>query len=199
MQIAEGLRDGGLQAVSFGMGCFWGPDSRFGALDGVVQTRVGYAGATYEEPTYRDMPGHAEVVRVTFDPRVLSFETLFDEFRRWYTPTKAFGSKYRPAVFTTQSAHSDVVSAFAGAIEDITLRPQTAVSPEESARFWSAEDYHQKWRLRKANPPLAATLEAEFGSRWDESELATKLNGLEKHELDPERFELPAGLVQPVC
>ena len=65
--IEEALKIGKLSQTVFGMGCFWGPDSNFGGTQGVVQTRVGYAGASTLDPSYRNINGHAEVVRVIYD------------------------------------------------------------------------------------------------------------------------------------
>ena len=57
--------------ATFGLGCFWGPDARFGAMEGVVRTRVGYAGGTTPEPTYHDLGDHTEAVQVEYDPTVI--------------------------------------------------------------------------------------------------------------------------------
>ena len=148
-----------------------------------MQTRVGYAGGTYQDPAYRDMPGHAEVTRVRYDPSVLPFDTLFEVFRQWFTPAKAFGSKYRPLAIAGGAAQQALVDRFVLAIEDRDARPQVAEAGDKEARFWPAEDYHQKYRLKKARPELVAALLARFGPRWDESTLATKLNGLDKEVL----------------
>ena len=61
-----------LETATFGMGCFWGPDARFGSLPGVIRTRVGYAGGTTPSPTYRQMGDHTETVEIDFDPTILT-------------------------------------------------------------------------------------------------------------------------------
>jgi len=71
--IEEALKIGKLSQTVFGMGCFWGPDSNFGGTQGVVQTRVGYAGASTLDPSYRNIKGHAEVVRVIYDKDQISY------------------------------------------------------------------------------------------------------------------------------
>lgn len=194
-EIINAVRDGELQQLTFGMGCFWGPDSRFGAMDGVVQTRVGYSGGTAESPLYRNMPGHAEVTRVIFDPTGIAFDALFETFRNWLTPTKAFGSKYRPLIFAESAQHNRVIREWALGISDPEARPQIAECGDVETRFWDAEAYHQKWRLKKANPDLAESLLARFGPAWDETELATKLGGFEKNALSDARHPLIRSLL----
>lgn len=182
-EIARALEAGDLQTLTLGKGCFWKPDSRLGSMNGVVQTRVGYAGGTQQTPEYRNMPGHAEVTRVVFDPDVLAFEVLFEDFRDWLTPAKAFGSKYRPVIFAGSVEHTRLIKKWVLTLEDESTRPQTAEPSDVEARFWDAERYHQKWRLKKANPDLATALAARLGQRWEENELATTLNGFSKEEL----------------
>lgn len=188
--VRAAVEAGEFEEVTLGLGCFWKPDSRFGAMDGVVQTRVGYAGGTLENPEYRNMPGHAEVTRVVFDPATLAFEVLFKDFRDWLTPTKAFGSKYRPVIFARSEEHTVLIRAWVLGIEDEGTRPQVANASDPEAVFWDAEAYHQKYRLKKANPDLAEALAERLGSRWEEHELATKLNGLDKEELSNSRHPL---------
>lgn len=64
------------ETATFGLGCFWGPDARFGSVDGVIRTRVGYAGGTVEDPTYHDLGEHTEAVQVTYDPDKTTYTTL---------------------------------------------------------------------------------------------------------------------------
>ena len=68
---AEALAPAETEAATFGMGCFWGRDARFGAIPGVVRTRVGYAGGTEPEPSYYSLGDHTEVVQVEYDPDAL--------------------------------------------------------------------------------------------------------------------------------
>lgn len=189
-QVRAAVEAGELEEVTLGLGCFWKPDSRFGSMDGVVQTRVGYAGGTLNNPSYRNMPGHAEVTRVVFDPSKISFEVLFKDFRDWLTPAKAFGSKYRPVIFARSDEHTRLVRAWVLRIEDESVRPQIADPSDAEALFWDAEPYHQKYRLKKANPDLATALAERLGPRWEEHELTTKLNGFEKEELSDSRHPL---------
>ncbi|MFB6190699.1 MAG: peptide-methionine (S)-S-oxide reductase, partial [Candidatus Nanohaloarchaea archaeon] len=69
-----------LEKAAFGMGCFWGPDALFGSLEGVVRTRVGYAGGEKKDPTYKDLGNHTETVLVEYDPERIGYEDLLDVF-----------------------------------------------------------------------------------------------------------------------
>ena len=184
-QIDTLVREGELESCAFAMGCFWAPDARFGALAGVVRTRVGYAGGTRPRPSYRAIGDHAEAVQVEFDPRILSFDALFEHFRQWHRPRPRHVGQYRPAIFPRGDAQVEIARAWAASLEP-NCAPQLAVgsmSDEDSvARFWDAEDYHQKYGLRR-NAEAVAALEAAFGARWDASDLATDLNGRSREEL----------------
>ena len=68
----------GTETATFALGCFWGPDVTFGAVEGVVRTRVGYAGGTTADPTYRDIGDHSEALQVDYDPDAVSFDELVD-------------------------------------------------------------------------------------------------------------------------
>ena len=81
-----------MEKATFGAGCFWGVETRFGELSGVIDTAVGYEGGDLEHPTYKevctDRTGHAEVVEVTFDNSRLSYEALLDTFFALHDPTQ---------------------------------------------------------------------------------------------------------------
>jgi len=66
------------KTATFALGCFWGPDVTVGAVEGVVRTRVGYAGGTTADPTYRDIGDHSEALQVDYDPDAVSFDELVD-------------------------------------------------------------------------------------------------------------------------
>ena len=99
------------ETATFGAGCFWGVEYVFDRVPGVLRTEVGYAGGHTENPTYRDVcshgTGHAEVLRVEFDPSVVSFEQLLEVFWAMHDPTQVnrqgpdVGDQYRSAIFTS--------------------------------------------------------------------------------------------------
>lgn len=180
-------QNGRLEGVIFGMGCFWGPDATLGGLNGVVQTRVGYAGGAKEEPTYGDLADHAEVVRVVFDPQATSLQKLLEEFGKWFHPASArYAGQYRPLLVATTAGQASIVQ------ETISQRwgdsaPKFLSNSAAGARFWAAEAYHQKHRLRR-NKALVRQMEIELGDRWDEHLWATKLNSLGEQRTESTRW-----------
>lgn len=148
---------GGTAVATFGAGCFWGVQARFDEVGGVLETVVGYQGGRTERPSYeevcRDDTGHAEVVRVVYDPGAVSFEVLLDVFFGLHDPTQKdrqgpdVGRQYRSAVFVTGAAERAAVEA---KIASLTAAGrfggrEIVTSIEEASSFWAAEDYHQKY------------------------------------------------------
>jgi methionine-S-sulfoxide reductase len=143
-------------------GCFWGVEDILRGVPGVIDTDVGYTGGWLENPTYHDThdskSGHAEAVRITFDPTVLSYEDLLEKwFFRLHDPTTLnrqgndIGTQYRSAIFPQsdeQRAAAERVIARVNA-SGKWRRPITT-SIEPPATWYSAESYHQDY-LRK-NP-----------------------------------------------
>ncbi|XP_040091075.1 mitochondrial peptide methionine sulfoxide reductase isoform X2 [Oryx dammah] len=105
----------GTQMAVFGMGCFWGAERKFWTLKGVYSTQVGYAGGYTPNPTYKEVcsgkTGHAEVVRVVYQPERISFEELLKVFWENHDPTQGMrqgndhGSQYRSAIYPTSAEH----------------------------------------------------------------------------------------------
>nr|BFD68015.1 hypothetical protein HAGR004_30370 [Bdellovibrio sp. HAGR004] len=178
--IEEAVRKGQLSQTIFAMGCFWGPDANFGGMSGVVQTRVGYAGASTLEPTYRDLKGHAEVVRVIFDKDLISYRDLLGNFESWFVPGKKQG-QYRPILFVFDRDQKNVAEELVRALGNENS-PEVVEAGEQKGYFWTAEDYHQKYRLRR-NEKFVNLAKLDFGSRWDEHLYFTKLNADERKGL----------------
>lgn len=146
------------ETAIFAAGCFWGVEATFRRLPGVVDTAVGYTGGRVEKPTYEqvcsDTTGHAEAVRIVFDPAAISYERLLDVFWDCHDPTQLnrqgpdFGSQYRSAVFYTSP---DQEAAARASKEELTRsgRPVvTEITP--ASTFWMAEDYHQQYEEKAA-------------------------------------------------
>ncbi|WP_157552776.1 peptide-methionine (S)-S-oxide reductase MsrA [Jiangella gansuensis] len=161
----EGEPPAGHQEAVFGMGCFWGAERIFWRLPGVWTTAVGYAGGFTPNPTYEEVctgrTGHAEVVRVVFDPAVISFAGLLKAFWEEHDPTQGLrqgndiGSQYRSAVYTTTPAQ---LEAAAASRDTYTAKLRTAghgditTEIEPLRQFYYAEDYHQQYLSDAKNP-----------------------------------------------
>ncbi|HVA18414.1 MAG TPA: peptide-methionine (S)-S-oxide reductase MsrA [Candidatus Dormibacteraeota bacterium] len=144
------------EVATFGAGCFWGVETAFSRLPGVVDTAVGYSGGHTPNPTYKDVcthtTGHAEVVQVTFDPEKVSYEQLLDVFWQTHNPTQVnrqgpdVGSQYRTAIFfhspeqKALAEKSKAAVAASGKFRQPIATEITAAGP-----FYRAEEYHQKY------------------------------------------------------
>jgi peptide-methionine (S)-S-oxide reductase len=148
----------GIQRAVFGMGCFWGAEKKFWALEGVFTTAAGYAGGLTPNPTYREVcsghTGHAEVVLVAFDPKVVSYEELLRVFWESHDPTQGMrqgndvGTQYRSAIHYHDEAQRTAAEAsrsvYQRRLSDAGYPPITTeiVSAPE---FYYAEEYHQQY------------------------------------------------------
>lgn len=163
--------------ATFGMGCFWGAESLYGATQGVLRTTVGYAGGSSELPTYRKMGDHTEVLEIDYDPTVISFKDLLDLFwnNHEYGLTTPMKRQYASLILY----HDDDqrLIAEASKLEEQERRaPEviaTGIAPKEN--FYAAEAYHQKYRLQ-GHKDLAASLNLN-PQLLQSSYVATKLNG----------------------
>jgi peptide-methionine (S)-S-oxide reductase len=145
-----------MEQATFGAGCFWGVQTAFDRVKGVVETQVGYAGGVLANPSYQDVctgkTGHAEVVRVSFDPAVVSYDTLLDVFWDNHDPTQMnrqgpdVGTQYRSAIFFHSAEQEKAATASRDRLEQSGRhsRPIATVI-EKAGPFWKAEEYHQKY------------------------------------------------------
>ena len=145
-----------MEKATFGAGCFWGVEVRFGQIPGVTETAVGYEGGKLANPTYKDVcsdrTGHAEVVEMTFDPARVSYQAIVNEFFELHDPTQLnrqgpdWGNQYRSAIFfhsPEQEATAKQVIARLEAEHHFRKPIVTEVVPAQT--FWRAEEYHQKY------------------------------------------------------
>ncbi len=154
----------GLEVLEVAMGCFWGAEKAFWSIPGVWVTAVGYQGGGTPNPTYQETctghTGHAEAVRVVFDPAVVTFEQLLKVFWESHDPTQGFrqgndvGTQYRSAIFT----HGEAQLAAAAASRDMYAAVLAkagfgAITTEirEAPEFFFAEDYHQQYLVKNPN------------------------------------------------
>jgi len=182
------------ETATFGLGCFWGPDARFGAMDGVARTRVGYAGGTDPDPSYYALGDHTEVVQVEFDPDVLDYEDLLAVAWSSHDPfSEPFKRQYRGVVLAHDERQRAAAERSRERLANRTgRRVRTPVEPLD--RFYLAEDYHQTYELRSVEPVLDE-LRALYGDRLVHSTVAARLNGfLAGHGTDTQRRDLLATL-----
>ncbi len=148
----------GMEQAMFGMGCFWGVERLFWQRDGVWLTMVGYAGGHTPNPTYEEVctgrTGHNEVVRVIFDPAVISFDDLLRVFWEGHDPTQGMrqgndrGTQYRSAIYACSEAQKRAAersrAAFAPRLSQAGFGPVTT-EIVDAPEFYFAEGYHQQY------------------------------------------------------
>jgi peptide-methionine (S)-S-oxide reductase len=148
----------GMETALFALGCFWGAERKFWQREGVYSTQVGYAGGFTPNPTYREVcsgrTGHAEVVRVVFDPKIVTYDQLLKLFWESHNPTEGMrqgadvGTQYRSAIYAyspeqrraaeeSKAAYQRALSAGGHGAITTTI--------EDAPEFYYAEDYHQQY------------------------------------------------------
>ena len=143
-----------MAVATFAAGCFWGVEADFRRVRGVRATSVGYTGGRAPRPTYEQVcdgrTGHAEAVRVEYDPAIVTYEALLDAFWRAHDPTQVnrqgpdIGEQYRSAIFTHDADQKRAALASRAAAAKRLPRPiATAIEP--AGDYWPAEDYHQQF------------------------------------------------------
>ena len=148
----------GMELAMFGMGCFWGAERKFWETKGVYSTAVGYAGGSTPNPTYEEVcsgsTGHAEVVRVVFDPAVVSYEDLLRVFWEDHDPTQGMrqgndvGTQYRSALYCYGDAQRKAALASRDTYQGVLRKAGFgAITTEigDAPEFYYAEDYHQQY------------------------------------------------------
>ncbi len=188
---------GDTETATFGLGCFWGPDAATGAMNGVVRTRVGYAGGTKPAPSYAVIGDHTEVIQLEYDPDRVSFRELlawaFSEHQPLRQPKKR---QYQNIVFTETPGQDEQLQAFLDRSGFDRERVETRF--EELEEFYVAEDYHQKFQLRGTRWITDVFDEANYNPEAvRESPAATKLNAhAAGHQVDVpfiKTFDRPDG------
>ncbi|WP_274651274.1 peptide-methionine (S)-S-oxide reductase MsrA [Paenibacillus humicola] len=175
--------DNNISTVTLGMGCFWGPDALFGQLRGIIRTRVGYAGGTLIDPTYRQLGDHTETVEMDYDTRTLSLENVLDVFWSNHNPVNISGYKgrqYQSLVLYRDQTQLNVIQNVMKIREEQGKgMPCTEIAPFN--RFYPAEDRHQKYYLKRY-PNAIDILSSLFPTPQEltDATLAARLNGLAK-------------------
>lgn len=151
-------------------GCFWGMEDLFRKRPGIIDTEVGYQGGENDNPTYRNHPGHAEGIEITYDPSVTNFREILDYFFRVHNPTTVdrqgndIGSSYRSAIFFQdheEKAIAEEIITIVNASGKWNAKVATTLEPWSP--FWPAEDYHQDYLVKNPNG-YTCHFERDFGS-----------------------------------
>jgi methionine-S-sulfoxide reductase len=155
------------ESATFAAGCFWGVEWVFRQVPGVTEVVSGYTGGHSENPTYREVcshtTGHAEAVRVTFDPEKVTYDQLLDVFWAMHDPTQVdrqgpdVGDQYRSAIFTHSAEQQR--AALASREQAQARFPRSIVTEVERAGpFYPAEDYHQRYYDKTGHEPYCHVL-----------------------------------------
>ncbi len=148
------------EKATFAAGCFWGVESAYQQIDGVITTSVGYTGGKMIAPSYKDVcagrTGHAEAVEVIFDPHKVSYEKLVDTFWKIHDPTTLnrqgpdFGTQYRSAIFFHNLKQQAIATRSKQAMQHSGRFSRDIVTEITSASpFYRAEDYHQSYLAKR--------------------------------------------------
>jgi len=178
-ETQESKKEKKVESITLGAGCFWCVEAVFQRVKGVEKVVSGYTGGAKPNPTYKEvctgLTGHAEVIQVTFDPAVVSLETLLEIFWHTHDPTTLNrqgadeGTQYRSAVFYNDDKQRDAAEAV---MEKITKEKVynrkivTEITP--LGEFYPAEDYHQNYfNLNKFRNPYCSTVIAPKVSKFE--------------------------------
>ena len=143
-----------MEIAILGLGCFWGPEIKFSKLDGVIKTEVGYCGGDKKETNYKEVctgnTNHAEVVKLDFDPEIISYEKILEYFFEIHNPTTLnsqgpdFGTQYRSEIFYLNDNQKKIAERL---LKDINERLLGKVVTKISLlkNYCPAEEYHQKY------------------------------------------------------
>ena len=139
-------------------GCFWGMEDLFRTRKGILDTEVGYQGGKNDNPTYRNHPGHAEGIELTYDADLTSFREILDYFFRIHNPTTVdqqgndIGSSYRSTIFIQNEEEQKVAEEVIAIVNDSGRWEGDAVTTlEPFSTFWPAEPNHQDYLVKQPN------------------------------------------------
>ena len=147
-----------MEIAILGLGCFWGPEIKFSKLEGVVKTEVGYCGGDNKETTYEEVctgnTNHAEVVKLDFDPKIISYEKILKYFVEIHDPTTLnsqgpdFGTQYRSEIFYLNDDQKETAKKVLEEI-DQNLSGKVVTNISLVKNYCPAEEYHQKYLKKR--------------------------------------------------
>ena len=143
-----------MEIAILGLGCFWGPEIKFSKLDGVIKTEVGYCGGHNAETNYKEVctgsTNHAEVVKLDFDPKIISYEKILEFFFEIHDPTTLnsqgpdFGTQYRSEIFYLNDNQKITAENIIDK-ENKRLSGKVVTKLSEVKNYCPAEEYHQRY------------------------------------------------------
>lgn len=149
-----------MEKAMFGAGCFWGVEEEFRQIKGVMKAEVGYSGGNFKNPGYHDVcsgeTGHAEVIRIEFDPQQVSYEELLNKFWQIHDPTTLnrqgpdIGTQYRSVIFyhsENQRTLAEKLKQEISASGRFSRPVVTEIAP--AGEFYRAEEYHQQYLAKR--------------------------------------------------
>ena len=146
------------EAAIFAAGCFWGIQYYFDQVPGVIESQVGYIGGKTKNPSYEQVcsgqTGHAEAVKIVFDPKTISYQTLLRHFFRVHNPTQMnrqgpdVGTQYRSAIFYLDSEQQNQAKQTIDSLNKEQFGGKVVTALEKASYFWPAAKYHQKFTER---------------------------------------------------
>ena len=143
-----------MEIAVLGLGCFWGPEIKFSKLEGVIKTEVGYCGGDSKKVTYKEIctgnTNHAEVVKLDFDPKIISYEKILEFFFEIHDPTTLnsqgpdFGTQYRSEIFYLSDRQKEIAENIIKKINS-SLLGKVVTKSSLLKNYCPAEEYHQRY------------------------------------------------------
>ena len=143
-----------MEIAVLALGCFWGPEKKYGQLDGIYRTEVGYCGGNSPNTNYREVctgtTNHAEAVKLEFDPKIITYEQIIKKFFEFHDPTTLnsqgpdFGTQYRSEIFYLNDEQKHIAQKVIDK-ENLKLSGKVVTKLSELKNYCTAEEYHQKY------------------------------------------------------
>ena len=143
-----------MEIAVLALGCFWGPEKKYGQLEGIYKTEVGYCGGNSPNTNYREVctgtTNHAEAVKLEFDPKVITYEQIIKKFFEFHDPTTLnsqgpdFGTQYRSEIFYLNEEQKNIAQKVIDE-ENLKLSGKVVTKLSELKNYCTAEEYHQKY------------------------------------------------------
>ena len=143
-----------MEIAILGLGCFWSPEIKFSKLEGIIKTEVGYCGGHNAQTSYREVcsgtTNHAEVVKLDFDPKIITFEQILKYFFEFHDPTTLnsqgpdFGTQYRSEIFYLNDEQKKIAKNIIDK-ENVRLSGKVVTKISQVKNYCAAEEYHQRY------------------------------------------------------